>query len=208
VTAFKRQPEGPSVRRELALPADSQVWIHVGRIDRAKNHLRLVRIFAMWLRRGGVGRLLIVGRGEEAAVRRVRGEIATLGLAEAALLLGERSDVPRLLQAADMMVYPSIREGLPGAVLEACAAGLPVLGSSIAGIQEIARHFGAVRCLPLEASDEDWAEAAEELLVAGRMRSGDAWKAAVSRFEASPFSVSRCAEQLCGIWDGVSGSMG
>jgi glycosyltransferase involved in cell wall biosynthesis len=208
VAAFRRQPERARVREEFGFPADSQMWIHVGRIDWSKNHLRLLRVFATWTRRGIAGRLLVVGRGQEGPVRRVRSEIATQGLGENVVLAGERPDVARLLQAADIMVYPSVREGLPGAVLEACAAGLPVLGSSIAGIQEISRHFSAVRCLPLEAGDEEWAEAADELLVAGRLRSVDAWKTAVSRFEASAFSVSRCAEQLCGIWDGVSGSTG
>jgi glycosyltransferase involved in cell wall biosynthesis len=204
VAAFRRPPERSRVREEFGFPTDVPVWIHVGRIDRPKNHHRLLRVFARHKYRGVPDRLLLVGRGTEERVRCLRREIARLGLGDHVMLTGERRDVARLLLASDIMVYPSLREGLPGAVLEACAAGLPVLGSDIAGIQEIARHCTSVRCLPLEGSDVQWVNTAEAMLAISSLRSHDSWRTALADFERGPFSVGRCKRQLCSIWDGSS----
>ena len=69
----------------------------------------------------------------------VRGEIEARGLGSRFRFAGARDDVARLLGAADAFVFPSLWEGLPGAVLEAIAAGLPVIASPLAGVREIAR---------------------------------------------------------------------
>jgi glycosyltransferase involved in cell wall biosynthesis len=61
------------------------------------------------------------------------------------------------------MIFPSLWEGLPGAVLEAATAELPVLASDLPGTKEIGRYFTNVRTMPLELSDEDWAAAAVRL---------------------------------------------
>jgi glycosyltransferase involved in cell wall biosynthesis len=61
------------------------------------------------------------------------------------------------------MIFPSLWEGLPGAVLEAAAAGLPVIASQLPGLDEIAGHLPNVYTMPLASSDHDWAAAAFEL---------------------------------------------
>jgi glycosyltransferase involved in cell wall biosynthesis len=119
------------------------------------------------------------------------------------LILGERTDVPRLLQAADIELFPSLWEGLPGAVLEACAAGVPVLGSDIPGMREIARHLASVRLLSLAALNEEWASAALELLReyprATRSRT-------TSAFAESPFVLSRAVAQNLALIERASAS--
>ena len=72
--------------------------------------------------------------------------------------LGVRDDVPQLLKTADVLLLPSIHEGLPGVVLEACASGTPVLASDLPGVREIASRLPLVRYLPLTAADEEWAD--------------------------------------------------
>jgi glycosyltransferase involved in cell wall biosynthesis len=63
-----------------------------------------------------------------------------LGVGERALFLGKREDVPGLLSIFDVFCLPSIYEGLPLTVLEAMAAGIPVVGADVLGINEVVRH--------------------------------------------------------------------
>lgn len=159
------------VRAEFGFPKDCVLVLHVGRVTLAKNHERLLAIFAALARRGDYDkyRLLIAGAEHDAALGgRLRAIVRNLGVEEKVVFSGLRADVPRLLAAADIMIFPSRWEGLPGAVLEAAGTGLPVLASAIPGCLEIARHTDLVRCLPLEKPDSEWAVAAEEVL--GRAR--------------------------------------
>jgi glycosyltransferase involved in cell wall biosynthesis len=60
-----------------------------------------------------------------------------LNIHERVLFLGYRTDVPVVLRACDVFVLPSIAEGLPGALLEAMATGVPVIASRVGGVPEI-----------------------------------------------------------------------
>lgn len=121
------------VRRELGIEQDERLLISVGRMDRWKAQHVLLEAMAR-LNRGRC-RLLIVGDGElrqdlEAQKRR-------LGLGDRVLMLSYRRDIPRLLHASDIFVLCSIREGLPMVILEAMAAGLPVISTAVGGIPEV-----------------------------------------------------------------------
>ena len=118
-----------------------------------KNHLRLIDIFGEVLRRQPTAVLLLVGQGRNAIERRLHRRIAQLGLGGQVVFCQERTDVPRLLGAADALIFPSLWEGLPGVVLEACAAGTPVLASDLPGVRDIAARLPRVRCLSLEADN-------------------------------------------------------
>lgn len=80
--------------------------------------------------------LLLVGR-EGNATEEIESSIAKYNLQENVLLLGHRNDVPALLAVADAFVFPSRFEGLPGALIEAEAAGLPILCSNIPNNLEV-----------------------------------------------------------------------
>jgi len=156
------------VRREFGFPSDCPLLIHVGLLSAFKNQERLVHIFAELRKRIPGYRLLLVGRDSEGTQTRVQQTIAALRLQSEVVIAGERRDVPRLLKAADLMVFPSLREGLPGAVLEACAAGTPVVASDLPGTMEIAARCSLVRCVSLAASDIEWSNAAEDVCSAVR----------------------------------------
>src|SRR5262249_6348193 len=104
---------------------------------------------------------------------------------------GERADVPRLLKASDVFLFPSLREGLPGAVLEACAAGLAVVGSDIAPLREIAGHFPDVHCLPTAGPVSAWADIAQQALRSRRSTDRSQW--AMHAFTRSPFDIGTAA---------------
>lgn len=106
----------------------------VGRLAAKKNHARLLEAFAQARRgRDDLG-LVIVGTGaEEGALRTLA---ARLGVTDEVLFAGRRSDIPALLHGLDVFVFPSLREGLPLALIEAMAAGLPVVAAGTGGTGE------------------------------------------------------------------------
>ncbi|AUX21589.1 glycogen synthase [Sorangium cellulosum] len=118
------------VRAELGISQQAWVVGTVGRLAPVKDHALLLRAAARAL--PGDGRLLLVGDGPERAplVALAR----ELGLSERALFLGERHGVPRILAALDAFALSSLSEGLPLAVLEAMAAGLPVVATAVGGV--------------------------------------------------------------------------
>ena len=203
---YGQQPDRTGVRREFGLPEGCPLYVHVGRMAEPKNHVRLVSIFGEVLRRQPTARLLLVGRlaadgRGDTVQRRVRRRIAELGVGDCVLFCGERKDVPRLLKASDVLIFPSLWEGLGDVVLEACAAGTPTLASDLPAIGEIAQRLRDVRCLSLDEPDARWAESAIEM--AGRRPSASAREAALESFGKSLFTVAECARRLCRIWQGA-----
>jgi glycosyltransferase involved in cell wall biosynthesis len=109
-------------------------WIvTVPRLRRPKDVMTLVRAVA--LLEPGTVRALVVGEGPQRA--ELAAEIRRLGVTRAVGLAGERDDVAGLLAQADLFVLPSRSEGLPVSVLEAMAAGVPVVASAVGGVPEL-----------------------------------------------------------------------
>ncbi|HTM51724.1 MAG TPA: glycosyltransferase [Bryobacteraceae bacterium] len=186
------------VRREFQIPGESPLCIHVGRMDEAKNHGRLLRIFEHVLKLRPDSYLILAGGGADGAIERnARTLAADLGIEGRVTFAGTRGDVPRLLAAADLMIFPSLREGLPGAVLEASAAGAPVLASDLPCIVEISQQAPRVYCLSLAATDEAWAGAAVELMSRRRPEEDP-----VKLFDQTCFAMRHCARAFEMVYDG------
>lgn len=119
-----------ALRRSLGLPESGALILAVGNLYPVKDHATLLRA----LPEIPGAQVAIAGRGdEEPNLRRLADE---LGIESRVHLLGLRNDVDRLLEAADVFVQPSRSEGLPLAVLEAMAAGLPVVATRVGGMGE------------------------------------------------------------------------
>ncbi len=142
------------IRRELRL-GDALTVCHVGRITRQKNPMFLLDIFEEICRMRNDAILLHIGTGEmkEAFEGRVREK----KLDERVIMLGERADVAKLLQAGDVFLFPSVFEGFGIALLEAQAAGLPCVISDV--IPKEAVITDPVLSLSLDEPAADWAEA-------------------------------------------------
>ncbi len=201
LSPFGSPADKEGVFEEFSVPRDSRLLIHVGRFAPQKNHIRLIDIFAETSRRVPGIYLLLVGKGDNDTEMWARKKSADSGIADKVIFAGERRDVARLLKAADLMIFPSRWEGLPGAVLEACAAGTPVLASELPGIAEIAEHFECLRIMSLERLDRDWAATASELLSGGAM---DRRSAMSDVFARSVFNIRNCVESHCIVWQGRS----
>lgn len=102
-----------------------------------KNHAELIRAFAVIRKTGREARLVLCGSGptEEASRALARG----LGVDKDVSFLGVRMDIPELMNSIDLYCLPSRYEGLPFSALEAMAAGRPVVGADVTGINEVIR---------------------------------------------------------------------
>ncbi len=114
-------PVRQAKRAEFGLAGDCVV--HVGAFSGVKNQGYLVEAFRVYRRSHPDATLVFLGDGE--LRQKVEQEAADLGAS--VRFLGQRSDVAQWMQAADLLVLPSLREGLPFVVVEAQAAGLPCL---------------------------------------------------------------------------------
>jgi glycosyltransferase involved in cell wall biosynthesis len=130
-------PEGArtAIRRELGIPQDARVVITIGRLVKEKNHPLLLRAVARLLREDR--RLVLVGDGPLRDDLRARLEGLPGG--RYVHLTGARRDVAALLASADAFVLSSDSEGLPIGLLEAWAAGLPVVSTAVGGISRAMR---------------------------------------------------------------------
>lgn len=117
------------LRKELGIPMDAKVLLSVGELNENKNH-RVV-IEALKLLKEESIHYVIVGQGILSEELEKLAE--TLDLKKQVHILGYRDDVSQIYQAADIFVFPSRREGLPVALMEAMASGLPVVCSNVRG---------------------------------------------------------------------------
>jgi glycosyltransferase involved in cell wall biosynthesis len=130
---FPDEDARAAVRAELGIPAAAMVVISVGRLVPDKHQALLVRAMAPLVADGT--RLVLVGDGPEAPA--LRAQVQALAGARFVHLVGARRDVPRLLAAADLFALSSRTEGLPLAIPEAMAAGLPVVSTAVGGIPSV-----------------------------------------------------------------------
>lgn len=122
-------------RAELGL-SDEQVVIGVvARLFDYKGHTHLFDAFAQVAAEHPRAVLVLVGEGP--LLDELTAQAQSLGLAERIHFLGLRHDVPRLLQAFDLFCLPSLLEGMPNVVLEAMAAGLAVISTTVPGATEL-----------------------------------------------------------------------
>lgn len=142
------------LRRELSISESGFVIGHVGRFSPPKNHDFLTEIFAQVCKLNANAYLLLIGDGELRP--KVQEKVSALGIADRVIFTGVRGDVPALLQAMDVFVFPSLYEGLPLTLVEAQAAGLPcVISDSIPSDCDLT---DLVHRLPLEETAESWAK--------------------------------------------------
>jgi glycosyltransferase involved in cell wall biosynthesis len=154
--------DGGAVRAELGIAADAFVVGFVGRLDPVKNLGALFACLPRVTAEVPDTVVVLVGDGPEMAnVRRMAAASPKPG---AVRLLGDRRDVPRLLNAMSATVLPSSSEGHSNALLEAMASGVPSVASGVGGNPEIVRHGETGFVFPLDRP----AELGERLIELGR----------------------------------------
>lgn len=136
------------VRRKYGIPQNALLLLSVGELSRRKNHQAVIRALA------GLGRkdiyYLICGQGScrEQLMQSAR----RLGVSVYLRLTGYQEDVASLYQAADVFVFPSLQEGMPVALMEAMASGMPCVVSQIRGNRELIDQNGGQKFPPMQTA--------------------------------------------------------
>ncbi len=122
------------LREKLGIPTEALVFVNVANYSHVKGHHILLPAFKEFLKGfGGDAYLLLVGRDTKS--QEATKEIRKLGLEGKVLQLGFRRDVPEILRASDVFLFPSLNEGIAGSLLQAMATGLIVVSSYVGGIR-------------------------------------------------------------------------
>jgi glycosyltransferase involved in cell wall biosynthesis len=140
-------------RNELGL-TDKFVVGHVGRFSKEKGHAFLVDAFIEVYNRQKNSVLLLVGDGP--LQNEVETKANNLGISDSVVFLGTRNDIPRILMAMDLFVFPSSYESFGIALIEAQAAGLKVLASDT--IPRETQATDLLEYLSLKSGVSEWAK--------------------------------------------------
>lgn len=122
------------LREQLGVPEDAVLLLAVGGLEALKGHDLLIDALA---RSDTAAHVAVAGSGEPGRVERLGRQAEQAGVGSRVHLLGHRDDVPRLLSAADALVHSSREDSMPNAVLEAMAAGVPVVATGVHGAQDL-----------------------------------------------------------------------
>ncbi len=193
---FARRADRASVRRRLGIAEPAIVVGHVGRFVASKNHAFLLEIARDLLLREPSAVLLLVGDGPLRAAVEARART----LSDRIVFAGSIGDVPAVLRAMDVFVFPSRFEGLGLAAVEAQAAGLPALvADHLPRDLEVVAPL--VRRVSLDEPPAAWADAA--LRCARGPRPIEAQEA-LRLVAASPFNITRIAETLSRLYESLA----
>ena len=174
-----------------ALDVEEKLVIgHVGRFMRQKNHAFLLDIFAQIRLQNLDSVLLLVGDGE--LEPEIRSQARQLDLSDDVRFLGVRDDVHALLQAMDVLLLPSLYEGLPVVGVEAQISGLPVAASS--AITKEVKFTEAFMYLPLALSAQEWAKNTLSLSCGAR-------EATTEQATAAGYDIKVAAEELLEFYE-------
>jgi glycosyltransferase involved in cell wall biosynthesis len=191
LSRFQTPVNREKIRQELGIAQNLQVIGHVGNFNLAKNHEFIVSLAEELSKVRKDVCFLLVGGGERRQY--IEELVQSKGLHGQFIFTGSRPDVPQLMQAMDIFVLPSVREGLAIVLIEAQAAGLPLITSKLPAFEEVVftpRH----RALPFEIGR--WVAACQEFLSQSNERkvSDRMWK------DLERFSVEKCAQRLTEIY--------
>lgn len=136
-TRFRRPVDVAAKRAELGVGAGPVIGL-AARLTEQKGVIYLLQAVVHLREQFPELRVLIAGSGDQEEC--LRQKALELDVDDTVQFLGVRLDIPELLQALDVFVIPSVWEGLPMALLEAFAAGCPVVAADVGGIASVIRH--------------------------------------------------------------------
>lgn len=147
------------VRAELNIDKNTIVCGHIGRFSKQKNHEFLLRIFKEYQKINSDTKLILVGDGP--LRNKIEKQIKSEKMEKSIMLLGKRADSENLYQAFDLLLFPSLFEGMSLVTLEAQAEGLPILCSDT--IDKKTDITKTIKFMSLRKSPKQWAEEIERM---------------------------------------------
>lgn len=134
--AVRQHGKRSSLRKKLGIPEDAFLLLSVGELSGNKNHRQVIGLIPELQERLDTRRVYYSICGDGFYREELEGEIRRLGLEEQVRIHGHRPDVEEFLACTDCFIFPSVREGLGMAALEALAMGVPVVASDNRGTRE------------------------------------------------------------------------
>lgn len=148
------------IRKEYNISKDTHIYAHVGRFMQQKNPIMLINIFEKIIEKDDRAQCWMIGDGPMR--NQIENRIEELGLKDKIVLLGQKNNVAELMQAMDVFVFPSLFEGLSLVMIEAQAAGLPILASNTLSSEHTITN--TIRYYSFEKTAEEWATGAARML--------------------------------------------
>ena len=193
---FAAPSDAAEFRRQLGLPASAKILLFVGRMVAYKNPLFILDMLEILARRDSSVMACFVGNGP--LVSEVERVARAKSLSDRVRLLGWRDDIAQIMQASNLLVFPNledVKEGLGLVVVEAQAAGLPMI-LSLGATEEAIVVPELANILPLEICAEGWARRAAEILE----RPAPDRHTCLNKVEASPLSLNSSAAGLMALY--------
>jgi glycosyltransferase involved in cell wall biosynthesis len=187
VSSFEPQPVSNHLRAMLGIGQESVIILHVGRPSVEKNRVHTVRVLSA-VRDGDIDAHLVLVGGVGQDSGDISAESIQLGVEAYVHEFGLRRDVRTLMSEADVLLLTSIREGLPGVVLESLSAGTPVVASDLPGVKFIAKRSTGVRSVGLNELASAWVTAIKCSVNEGRAK--ESRERIKHDFESSVFSLA------------------
>jgi len=192
---FALAQDRPGLCRKFSIPLAGTILGHIGAFVSVKNHSFLIQLFRCYKRRDPNAILILIGDGELKS--RVYREVEAGGLGTHVYFMGERanSDIPSLLAVMDAFVMPSLYEGVPIALVEAQAAGVPCVVSDTV-TREADLNVGLVRFIKLDRGLEEWCEEITAALKTPR----PAREERLCAIQAAGYDIEQSAKKLVSIY--------
>ena len=170
---------------------DEFVIGHVGSFIHVKNHRFLISLFEKILQVIPESKLLLVGTGE--LEQSIKQQINDLRIGSKVIFAGLRSDVDRVLQALDLIIMPSLFEGLPVSLVEAQAAGLPIMASDTISKDAALTHN--IQFLSLNDPIQEWIDCIVK--IRNNYQRGDA----SGEIKNKGFDINEIAKRFCSLYN-------
>ena len=183
-------------RKSLKIPKDAVVIGHVGRFNTQKNHEYLIRIFDELYKKAKNAYLVLIGTG--ATLDEIKKKVVDLGLENRVIFTGAVDNVSDYLSVFDVMLLPSLYEGLPLVVIEWQISGLPCIISD--SITKECAITSLVKFESIKESPTVWVDDIEKLTI--QDRSGNKDKI-FNEIKAAGYDIQTGAGKLKKIYDNL-----
>lgn len=198
LNSFDKGFEGrEKVRHHEGWKKDETIFIMVANLIPYKGHIDLVNAFSLLKQRSEPWRLVLIGTGNQKYTKQLHQIVDHFDLSENIDFLGKRSDIARLLNAADVGVLSSHQEGFSNAILEYMAASLPVVATSVGGNLDIVQE-GINGVLAKPNSSKSLSKKLEKMLANCDDRKSMGIKG--RKYVENKFSLEACIERYENIY--------
>lgn len=196
------------VRRELGVSADATVFIALGSGFRTKGLDRSLELLADWQRKHDTNcYLLVVGQDRPSSTRHFKSLAKKLSLSESVKFLGGRNDIPRLLQAADVLLHPAYKENTGNVLLETMLAGTPAAASAVCGYAHYIESANMGEVIAEPFTQQSLLDAVEKIMAVNTTE----WQLRAGRLAAQedlfsrPLHVAKLLEMFQNILPAIDG---